>query len=228
MDKKNVRLHIRAAKRWLDEAEKWLEKSSIPRTISNLLLAVAEIQMPLRSQFAPKREESKQKSAEEQPIILKRAPVYALAATILLALALGVQVFRQPNSQMASNRAIPKKATHQARSKIVKPEPESTQELKQPLKQIQATPKLRVSSQRVKRAFSHTSTPPELRSKRQSKAELPRKKVQVMAKLPGTAKPNQGALVAPPATIPTKRENPHLDVIDLMVTAEQALKGKTE
>lgn len=82
-DKEKIRKHISATRIWLDKAEDFLEKNNLIKAISNLFLASAEIQVPLRKNadvsFEPKEE------VATKILPFKKAVVgFALAASFVL------------------------------------------------------------------------------------------------------------------------------------------------
>lgn len=226
MEKEKIRQHIHNARGWLDRAEEWLEQNNVLRALSTLFLAGAEIQIPLR-----------EKGTASAQVHKASFPWKALAAAASLFLVIAFGSTWYLASQHPSERmgALPEEdespaeddvQTEQGQDEEVakKPDPASVQEIEShgeaevAAKAPKAQPKAAKSRPRAPRAKRpRLLASPQPAAKAITVTDLPKERRETPATSPSPA---------PAAEKPRAKATVDVDVIDLMATAEAALKGQ--
>lgn len=230
-DKERIKKHIWAARHWLDQAESWLERNNFIRTFSNFFLVIAELQLPMRAQAVHKKELEAQKRSPSRPMWR-----YALAASVVLAL-MALSSFYllwppQQETQIKQVRELDQKSSHRKKPKVIIPQKSKEQIEKVDLmeKKMKSLPRRTVAKKTTSRRVFKKRTPEkETPTLSERPTELSNKYARLETE-PGEKNMRSPSRDKKPEEIieiaEHSEETSDLDVVDLIFTAERALKGK--
>lgn len=228
MGKEKIRQHIYNARGWLDRAEEWLEQNNVLRALSTLFLAGAEIQIPLRE---------KGTASTQVPRASFPWKALAAAASLFLVIAFGSAWYLSSQHPRAQMGVLPEEDEAPATDDVLtegeqdeevahKPDPASVQggESKVETEAEAAAPKAqpKVTKNRPRTPRAKRSRPvvsPQPAAKPMTVTDLPRERREA---------PTPSPSPAPAAEKPRAKATVDVDVIDLMATAEAALKGQSQ
>lgn len=237
MNKEKILHHIRAAKLWLDKAEEFVKNNQLTKGLLNLLLANAEIRMPLKESF--KKEE---KIPQRESFFIKRLPAFTIAASIVIlifvsAYVIGVQ-YQLAKREVREKKEIVKKEEVIKREPIIVKEAGKEEPLKEMETMVPQVAKVEVEKEVIKEPKRVIKESPiakkEIKIIKKKKSRYPYDEREIVKRIPPIEvvekKEIEKKEIREEEVVEKKKEEVVTDekIYDLMKYAEDVLKGKEE